>query len=66
MQIGARRWAKHDKVRQRLASCVEEMEREERIKKMRDQWRAQGQALHHHQKTAAAAVAAQHGVITNE
>lgn len=41
MQMGARRWAKHEKVRQRLADCVEEMEREERIKRMRDVWRAQ-------------------------
>lgn len=41
MQIGARNWAKHEKVRQRLADCVEEMEREERIKKMRNQWRAE-------------------------
>ncbi|KAK0713816.1 hypothetical protein B0T26DRAFT_649266 [Lasiosphaeria miniovina] len=41
MQISARNWAKHDKVRQRLADAVENMEREERIKKMRDQWRAQ-------------------------
>ena len=41
MQIGAKRWAKHDKVRQRLADCIEEMQREERIKKARDIWRAQ-------------------------
>lgn len=41
MQISARNWAKHDEVRQRLADAVENMEREERIKKMRDQWRAQ-------------------------
>jgi hypothetical protein len=41
MQLGARDWARHNKVRLRLAECVEEMEREERIKKMRDVWRAQ-------------------------
>ncbi|KAL2024783.1 hypothetical protein VTK56DRAFT_5604 [Thermocarpiscus australiensis] len=40
-QMGARRWAKHEKVRRRLADCVEEMEREERIRRLRDQWRSQ-------------------------
>ncbi|KAK4216362.1 myosin-7 [Rhypophila decipiens] len=43
IQIEARNFAKHDKVRQRLADCIEGMEREERIKKMRDQWRAEHQ-----------------------
>jgi len=43
MQIGARRWAKHEQVRARLAGAVEEMEREERIRRMRDQWRQQVQ-----------------------
>lgn len=41
MQIGAKRWAKHEKVRQKLADCVEGMEREERIRKQRERWRAQ-------------------------
>lgn len=41
MQMGAKDWQKHEKVRQRLADCVEEMQREERIRKMRDQWRKQ-------------------------
>ncbi|KAM7197196.1 myosin-7 [Naviculisporaceae sp. PSN 640] len=41
MQIDARNVAKADKLRQRLADCYEGMEREERIKKMRDQWRAE-------------------------
>lgn len=40
MQIGAREWAKHERVRQRLAECYEGMEREERIGRMREQWRA--------------------------
>ncbi|KAK1826848.1 myosin-7 [Podospora conica] len=40
MQIGARQWAKHERVRQRLADCYEGMEREERIGRMREQWRA--------------------------
>lgn len=40
MQIGARQWAKHERVRQRLAECYEGMEREERIGRMREQWRA--------------------------
>jgi len=46
MQIGAKRWAKHDKVRQRLADCVEGMEKEERIRKQRDTWRAQTAQTH--------------------
>ncbi|KAK4032655.1 hypothetical protein C8A01DRAFT_20296 [Parachaetomium inaequale] len=41
MQVGARAWAKHDKMRQRLADCYDEMQREERIRAMRDQWRAE-------------------------
>jgi hypothetical protein len=40
MQIGARNWARHEQVRRRLADCFEGMEREERIRKMRDLWRA--------------------------
>ncbi|KAK4240763.1 hypothetical protein C8A03DRAFT_12933 [Achaetomium macrosporum] len=40
-QLYARNWAKNDKVRQRLLDCVDGMEREERIRKMRDQWRAE-------------------------
>lgn len=40
MQIGARQWAKHERVRQRLAECYEGMEREERIGRMREQWKA--------------------------
>jgi hypothetical protein len=40
LQIGARQWAKHERVRQRLAECYEGMEREERIGRMREQWRA--------------------------
>ncbi|KAK4452080.1 myosin-7 [Podospora aff. communis PSN243] len=44
MQMGAKRWAKHDKVRQRLADCVEGMEKEERIRRQRDKWRAQQSA----------------------
>lgn len=40
MKIEARKFAENDKVRQRLADCVEDMEREERIRQMRDQWRA--------------------------
>lgn len=39
--MGAKDWQKHEKVRQRLADCVEEMQREERIRRMRDQWRKQ-------------------------
>lgn len=41
MQIGARDWAKHDKVRQKLADCYDGMQREERIRVMRDQWRSE-------------------------
>lgn len=40
MRIEAKKFAENDKVRQRLADCVEEMEREDRIRQMRDQWRA--------------------------
>jgi hypothetical protein len=54
LQIGARNWAKHEKVRQRLVGCVEEMEREERIKKMRDQWRRQ---VHTNGKSTTRAIA---------
>ncbi|KAK0724790.1 hypothetical protein B0H67DRAFT_568774 [Lasiosphaeris hirsuta] len=59
MQTGARSWAKHEKVRQRLADCVEDMEREERIRRMRDQWRAQ--TSHNSNKQPAAMC-----VLTNE
>ncbi|AEO60220.1 hypothetical protein MYCTH_2309226 [Thermothelomyces thermophilus ATCC 42464] len=41
MQVGARAWAKHDQVRQRLAECYDGMQREERIRVMRNQWRAE-------------------------
>jgi hypothetical protein len=41
MQIGARQWAKQDRVRQKLALCYDGMQREERIRVMRDQWRAE-------------------------
>lgn len=41
MQLGARDWAKHDKVRQKLADCYDGMEREERIRVLRDTWRAE-------------------------
>ncbi|SPQ25852.1 7a0ea0a1-12f5-4c30-84f1-047378809f9d [Thermothielavioides terrestris] len=41
MQIRARDWAKYDRVRQRLSECIEDMEREQRIRRMRDQWRAE-------------------------
>ncbi|KAK1774300.1 hypothetical protein QBC45DRAFT_397165 [Copromyces sp. CBS 386.78] len=40
MRLEAKKFAENDKVRQRLADCVEEMEREDRIRQMRDQWRA--------------------------
>ncbi|EAA30303.1 hypothetical protein NCU02411 [Neurospora crassa OR74A] len=40
MRIEAKKFAENDKVRQRLADCVEQMEREDRIRQMRDQWRA--------------------------
>lgn len=40
MGIEAKKFAENDKVRQRLADCVEQMEREDRIRQMRDQWRA--------------------------
>jgi hypothetical protein len=39
LQMGARGWARHDKVRQRLADCVDDMEREDRIRTKRDEWR---------------------------
>jgi hypothetical protein len=41
MQVGARAWAKNDKVRQKLADCYDGMQREERIRDMRDVWRAE-------------------------
>jgi hypothetical protein len=41
MQLGARDWAKHDRVRQKLADCYDGMEREERIGVLRDTWRAE-------------------------
>ncbi|KAK4099911.1 hypothetical protein N658DRAFT_508301 [Parathielavia hyrcaniae] len=41
MQIGARHWAEKDRVRQKLARCFDGMQREERIRVMRDQWRAE-------------------------
>lgn len=40
MRIEAKKFVENDKVRQRLADCVEQMEREDRIRQMRDQWRA--------------------------
>jgi hypothetical protein len=40
-RLAARAWARHDRVRQRLAECLEGMEREARIRRMRDQWRAE-------------------------
>ena len=42
MQIAARGWAEHEKVRQRLAEAAGEMQRQARLKKMRDEWKAQG------------------------
>lgn len=41
MRVGARAWARHDQTRRRLAECYEGMQREERIRAMRDQWRAE-------------------------
>jgi hypothetical protein len=41
MQIGAKDWAKHDRVRQKLADCFDGMQREERIRVMRDRWRGE-------------------------
>ncbi|KAK4146615.1 uncharacterized protein C8A04DRAFT_25532 [Dichotomopilus funicola] len=41
MRIGARAWARHDRTRQRLADCFEGMQREERIRRMRDVWRGE-------------------------
>ncbi len=40
-QISARNWAKHEALRQRLADAYDQQEREQRIRKMRDEWRAQ-------------------------
>ncbi len=40
-QISARGWAKHEALRQRLADAYDQQEREQRIRKMRDEWRAQ-------------------------
>lgn len=45
MGIEANKFAENDKVRQRLADCVEQMEREDRIRQMRDQWRAKQAGL---------------------
>ncbi|EAQ92187.1 hypothetical protein CHGG_00422 [Chaetomium globosum CBS 148.51] len=41
MQVGARAWAKNDKMRQKLADCYDGMQREERIRAMREVWRAE-------------------------
>lgn len=40
-QLSADAWRKHERTRQRLASAVEEAQKQKRIKKMRDEWRAQ-------------------------
>jgi len=40
-QMAARFWAKHERTRQRLAEAVDERERTRRMKRMRDEWRAQ-------------------------
>ena len=40
MQMGARTWAQQDKVRRRLADCYDGMQREERIRALREAWRA--------------------------
>jgi hypothetical protein len=44
MRMGARTWAENERLRQRLADRVDEMEREDRIKQKRDQWRSRAKA----------------------
>lgn len=39
MQIGARAWGEKDRVRRRLADCFDGMQREQRIRAMREVWR---------------------------
>lgn len=41
MQLAARGWSRHEKTRRRLAEAADEMQRQARMKKMRDEWRAQ-------------------------
>lgn len=41
MQLAARGWSRHEKTRQRLAEVAGEMQRQARMSKMRDEWRAQ-------------------------
>lgn len=43
MQIAARGWSQHEKTRRRLAEAAGEMQRQARMNKMRDEWRAQQQ-----------------------
>jgi len=43
MQIAARGWSQHEKTRRRLAEAAGEMQRQARMSKMRDEWRAQQQ-----------------------
>ena len=40
-RIAARDWSKHEALRQRLADAYDQQEREQRISRMRDEWRAQ-------------------------
>jgi len=42
-QISARAWAKNEALGQRLYEAVDQQERETRIRRMRDSWRAQMQ-----------------------
>jgi hypothetical protein len=39
MQLAAKEWAKHEALGKKLADAVEEMRKEERMKKMRAEWR---------------------------
>jgi hypothetical protein len=41
MQMAAREWQKHEHTRRRLADAMDEMMRQERMKKMRAEWKAQ-------------------------
>lgn len=41
MQMAAKDWAKHEAVGKKLADAMEEMKRQERMKKMRTEWKAQ-------------------------
>lgn len=41
MQMAAREWEKHEHTRRRLAEAADEMMRNERMKKMRAEWKAQ-------------------------